>query len=274
MRALAAWLALACAGPALGQDAEHGAQIAGLAGCAACHTAPGGETLAGGYAVVTPFGTFYGSNLTPDPDTGLGRWSFEDFVRAMRVGKSPEGRPYYPAFPYPAFSQLTDADLADLWAWLQAVAPVAQDSPPHEVVPRFRGRSLLGTWRLFSFRQGPFEPDPQRDEAWNRGAYLVRGAGHCGECHTPRNGIGGLRRGRELAGSRTEPEPGPNLTPGPGGLQGWSVDDLVTLLDMGMTPEGDFVGGEMGRIVDEGTARLSEADRRAIATYLLSLPPR
>ncbi|MCB9680324.1 MAG: cytochrome c [Alphaproteobacteria bacterium] len=260
-------------GAAHAQDAEHGAQLAGLAGCAACHTAPDGAPLAGGYELTTDFGTFYGSNLTPDPVHGIGGWTFDDFVRAMRLGKDPQGRPYYPAFPYTAFTALTDADLADLWAWLRTVPADPRPDTPHDVLPRYRGRALLGLWRSLGFRKGPYTPDPSRSEAWNRGAYLVQGAGHCGGCHTPRSGVGIERRAHELAGSDAPPEPAPDLTPSPEALGAWTVEDWTTFLDMGMLPDGDFVGGEMNRVVEEGTAQLTDADREAIAAYLMALPP-
>lgn len=279
MGRLALWLSLGLlpglGGVAHAGDADRGARLAGLAGCAACHTPEGDDAVAaGGFALETPFGTFYGSNLTPDPETGLGDWTFEDFERAMRRGKSPEGRPYYPAFPYPSFTLVDDRDLEDLWAWLRTLEPVRREVPDHEVRPAYRGAFRVGLWRWFGFRRGPWEDDPDHDAAWNRGAYLVEGLGHCGECHTPRTGIGVPRRRWHLAGTDLPPEPGPNLTPHEDALADWSVGDWTDFLDLGMLPDGDFVGGEMARVVDEGTAVLSDEDRAAIATYLRSLTPR
>lgn len=252
------------------QDAERGAYLATAAGCASCHTAPDGPAWAGGYAVETEFGTFYGSNLTQDPEHGLGAWSEDDFVRAMRAGRSPDGRAYWPAFPYPSFTGMTDADLRDLYAFFRTVEAVGR---PEEAHTGTRGRVALSFWRLFEFRRWSYEADPEEDPAWNRGAYLVRAVGHCGECHTPRNGIGGLRDRLALSGSDDPPAGGPNLTPHPDGLAGWSVGDLETLLAIGMTPDGDFVGGHMTDVVTEQTASLTPEDRRAMATYLAALTP-
>jgi mono/diheme cytochrome c family protein len=256
--------------PAPPGDADRGAALAELAGCAACHTAEGGVPYAGGHRVETPFGTFVGSNLTPHPEQGLGAWTYRDFERAMRRGRSPEGRPYWPAFPYTSFTGLTDQDLADLWAHLQTLEADPQGVPPHRTA---RGRWQAGLWRLLAFHpRGPFRPDPDRSQAWNRGAYLGRHVAHCGECHTPRGAIGGLKRGRELGGSDLEPEPGPNLTPHPDALGDWSREDWRTFLTLGMTAEGDFVGGEMARVT-EATAALPEADREALITWLMDLEP-
>jgi len=252
-------------------SAEHGQELAGLAGCAACHTAEGGTPYAGGHGVETPFGTFYGSNLTPDAEHGLGAWSYADFEQAMRHGRDPQGTPYWPAFPFTSFQRMSDADLRDLWAWLRTLPPSPTPDLPHETR---RGRWQLGFWRPLAFRdRGVFEPDPDRSPEWNRGRYLVDAVGHCGECHTPRGAIGGLKRRRYLGGSDLEPEPGPNITPHPDALGDWSVDDWVTFFELGMTAEGDFVGGEMGRVIEQGTATLSAADRQAMATYLVSIEP-
>lgn len=261
-------------GTASAGDPARGEVLAGLSGCAACHTAEDGPAYAGGHAIRSRFGTFYGSNLTPDPEHGIGRWSEADFVRAMREGMAPDGHPYWPAFPYPSFTRASDQDLADLWAFLGTLPAVARPDHANEVLPRYDSRALLGTWRTLSFRAGAWRDDPRRDAAWNRGAYLVTGLGHCGECHSPRSGIGVPKKGMELAGSDEPPAPAPNLTPHPDGLGGWSEDELIDFLRFGMTPEGDVVGGHMGTIIDLGTSRLSESDRRAIATYLRSLPAR
>lgn len=255
-----------------GGDAARGEVLAGLGGCAACHTADDGAPYAGGHAVVTRFGTFYGSNLTPDPEHGLGRWSFADFVRAMREGLAPDGHAYWPAFPYPAFTGSSDADLVDLWAYLRTLPPDSSPDRPHAVRPLYDRPSSLALWRSLGFRPGPWTDDPERDDAWNRGAYLVRTIGHCGECHTPRGGVGVPRRGRELAGS-DDPR-APNLTPHADGLGDWTEGDLVDFLESGMTPEGDVVGGHMGRVVELGTAQLTDADRAAIAAYLRAVPAR
>jgi mono/diheme cytochrome c family protein len=249
------WITLALAG-----DPVHGEQLAGLAGCGACHTADGGAPYAGGHAVVTRFGTFYGSNLTPDRVHGLGTWSEGDFVRAMRQGHGPDGRPYWPAFPYPSFTGMDDGDLADLWAWLRAQPAAATPDRPHEIVPRFRGG--LGLWRALAFR-------PAKVVVADRGQYLVDAVGHCGECHTPRTSVGVPRRQRYLAGSVELHAP--NLTPA--ALGDWSEHDWVTFLRDGMTPDGDMTGAAMGRVVHEGTARLSDDDLAAMVAWLRAQRP-
>lgn len=248
----------------------RGAALAQVARCASCHTARGGEPYAGGYALETPYGTFFGTNLTPDPEHGIGAWSYDDFVAAMRRGRSPEGRPYYPAFPYGSFTRLTDDDLADLWAYLRTLPASSRPDTPHDLRFPFGWRFLNRGYKLLEHRVGPVADDPSRSAEWNRGRYLAEAVTHCGECHTPRNAIGGLRERRLLAGHDDPPEPGPNVTPG---ALSWTLDDWVDFLELGMTPDGDFVGGEMRRVVREGTALLSEADRRALAVWLTTVPP-
>lgn len=257
---------------AWGQDAVRGEYVATAAGCVSCHTAPGGVPWAGGYPLETKFGTFYGTNLTPDPTHGIGGWSEADFARALREGKGPDGKPYWPAFPYPAFTNLTDQDVADVFAYLRTIPPDPRADTPHEPKGGY-GAASVRAWRTFEFREGAFEPDSDESAEHNRGDYLVTAVGHCGECHTPRNGIGGRREGRELAGSDDEPEGGPNLTPHVDGLGGWTVDDFESLLTVGMKPDGDFVGGVMGDIVRDQTSKLTPEDRRAIATYLMAVKP-
>jgi mono/diheme cytochrome c family protein len=257
---LIALLSLALAGPPAG-DAARGEVLAGLGGCASCHTADDGPAYAGGHAIVTEFGTFYGTNLTPHDEHGLGRWSFDDFVVAMTKGRSPEGRPYWPAFPYPSFTGMTDADLADLWAFLQTLEPVDLADVPHDASGRWR----LPLWRMVAFRPGP-RPVPD-DPVLARGAYLVQHVGHCGECHTPRSGIGRVRwRHHDLQGTDEGPKPGPSLVE-----LGWTDSELDTFLVMGMEPDGDFAGNGMGAVVAEGTSRLSADDRAAMIAWLQHL---
>lgn len=259
---LAALAILAVAEPALDGDAARGEVIAAVAGCASCHTIEGGEPYAGGYAIETDFGTFYGSNLTPDPTHGIGAWSSADFDEAMRRGVSPDGKPYWPAFPYTSFTRMTDRDLGDLWAYLQTLAPVAKADRPHDVD---RPRWQLRFWRRFAFTdRGAATYDST--VPGERGAYLVDAVGHCPECHTPRGGLGGLKRKRGMVGNPAPPEPAPDITAA--ALGDWTRSDWDTFLQLGMLPDGDFVGGEMARITQEGTARLSEADRAAMAVFL------
>lgn len=259
---------------AMAEDVDAGARLAGLGACEACHTGEGGAPYAGGHAVETRFGTFYGPNLTQDPEHGLGAWDFEDFVGAMRRGRSPDGHVYYPAFPYVSYTALTDADLRDLWAYLRTIPPDPTPDRDHDVRFPYGWRALLHPWRWLAFDRGPYTPDPDRDAAWNRGAYLGEGIGHCGECHTPRNGLGVPRRRHALSGSDDPPEPAPNVTPHDDGIGDWSEADLVTFFESGMGPDGDFAGGFMRHIVTEGTAALSDDDRRALVTWLRSIPPR
>ncbi|MCA9569541.1 MAG: c-type cytochrome, partial [Myxococcales bacterium] len=224
---------------ALAGDPAIGAALAGLGGCAACHTADGGPPWAGGHAVETPRGTFYGSNLTPDPEHGLGAWGFDDFRRAMREGRAPDGHAYWPAFPYTSFTNLTDEDLGHLWAFLQTLEPVARPDQPHEGIPP--------RWQLQVFRWRAFHEGP---EPLDRGAYLGTAVGHCRECHSPRTWIGRIRTRHELEGGHAPFTVAPAIDPE--ALAGWSADDLDTLFTLGMSPDGDFPGGGMSRIVDEG----------------------
>lgn len=246
----------------LAGDPVRGEVIAGLGACRACHTAEGGEPYAGGYGIATKFGTFYAPNITPDRTTGIGGWSYDDFVHAMRDGRSPRGRPYVAAFPYAAFTRLSDADLADLWAYLVVVPPVNAEERANDVRWPYDTRLATSVWRTFEFRR--------EDPAEDRGAYLATGPGHCGECHTPRNSIGGLRARRELQGNDDPPEPAPDVTAS--ALVGWSSSDLVELLTSGMSPDGNVVGGVMYDLVRDGTARLPPSDREALAAYVLSRP--
>ena len=266
---------------AQGPDPEavrRGEYLFHAGGCLGCHTDTrnNGATLAGGRALKTPFGTFYGPNITVDPEHGIGRWSEADFIRALREGVSPDGTHYYPAFPYTSFTQMTDADLRDLWAYLRTVPAVAQPNRPHDLGFPYNFRPLLAGWKLLNFKPGAFQPDPARPQAINRGAYLVQALTHCGECHTPRDSLGGLDGSRSYAGTPDGPEGErvPNITPHPGtGIGKWSEGDLLDLLRVGMMPDGDFVGGSMGEIVRNTTGKLNEPDLRAIVAYLKGLPP-
>jgi mono/diheme cytochrome c family protein len=257
---------------------SRGAYLADAAGCANCHTdsAHNGQPYAGGLALATPFGTFYSPNITPDPDTGIGRWTDAQFLRALRDGVRPDGANYFPVFPYTSFTGIADEDARAIKAFLFSLKPVRQANRPHDVSFPFSWRFLQTFWKWLFFTPGPFRPDPEAGDAQNRGAYLVTALAHCGECHTPRNFLGGLQKSRWLAGAPS-PEPGgkraPNITPDPNtGIGNWSVDDIVTLLTDGHTPDFDEVGAPMSAVVKD-TARLTEEDRQAIAAYLKSVPP-
>lgn len=269
-------MAEAPAGPAT--QIERGRYLIHAGGCITCHTADRADAipLAGGRALVTPFGTFNSPNLTPDPATGLGGWTAADFSRALRHGRSPTGSYYFPVFPYPAYAGLTDEDVAAIAAYLGSLPPVRNPVPPHQLPWYLRWRGVMLGWNLLNFRPRPFVPEPGRPAAWNRGAYLVRHLGHCGECHTPRDALGALETDRELAGNPQGPEGEkiPDITPDrERGIGRWTADDIVTFLEMGMLPDGDFAGSSMGDVIDDNTSQLTPADRQAIATYLQALPP-
>lgn len=264
--------------PADDEQIERGRYLVHAGGCITCHTAdrPDAVPLAGGRALETPFGTFYAPNLTPDPETGLAGWTDADLGRALREGVAPDGGYYFPVFPYPSYTGITDEDVASIGAYLRSLEPVQNATPAHELPWYLFSRRLMWGWNLLNFRAGRFEPDPARSDAWNRGAYLVRHLGHCGECHTPRNALGAVDRGRELAGVRAGPEGGrvPDITQDRDtGIGQWSADEIELFLEIGMLPDGDFAGSSMGAVITDNTSRLTAEDRQAIVTYLQSVPP-
>ncbi|GBD44552.1 Gluconate 2-dehydrogenase cytochrome c subunit [bacterium HR40] len=272
----AATLATVAAGAATVDPAARGETLFHIGGCVNCHTAKGGATLAGGDPLRTPFGTFHPPNITPDPETGIGSWTLADFVRAMREGRAPDGMPYYPAFPYTSYHRLTDEDLADLFAYVRSLPPVQKRTPDHDLRFPYNLRFGLYLWQWLFHDPQPFVPDPAKDPLWNRGAYLVLGPGHCAECHTPRNWLGALDTTRLFAGNPAGPggDKVPGITADPeNGIGRWSRDQLAFYLKVGMRPDGDFAGGEMARVIENGTSRLADEDRLAIATFLLSLSP-
>ncbi|MBW3098978.1 c-type cytochrome [Pseudohoeflea coraliihabitans] len=254
-------------------DAGRGAYLARMAGCIACHTdsANNGAPLAGGVALPTEFGTFYSPNLTTDVEEGIGSWSRKDFARAVRQGVSPEGKPYYPAFPYPFYRRLTDQDIADLWAAFQTVPPVATPSREQEVPFPFSFRDGVKLWRAVFLKPGPFKPEPGKSERWNRGRYIVEGPAHCGACHTPRNFAGARQVELKLHGAEDLPDGdvAPPITAEALLDNGWSRQTLAYALKTGVLPDGDVFGGSMGEVVRDGTAFLTDEDLSAIATYLL-----
>jgi mono/diheme cytochrome c family protein len=259
------------------ETAARGAYLANAADCVVCHTdgAHGGQPFAGGRAIPTPFGTFYSPNITSDPDTGIGRWTQAQFLRALHDGVGPDGANYYPAFPYTSFTGIVDADARDIWAYLSSRPPVRHQNRAQDVSFPFSWRPLLTPWKWLFFHRGRFRPDPNRSAAYNRGAYLVNALAHCGECHTPRNLLGAMEPRRFLAGTANGPDgkPVPNITPDPEtGIGNWTEDDIIEILKNGRTPDLETVGGAMAEVV-KSTARLSDDDRRAIAVYLKSLPP-
>lgn len=258
---------------------ERGAYVLRLGGCTACHTDARhkGAPLAGGVALKSPYGTFYGPNITPDKETGIGGWSTEDFIRAMTQGKPPSGLPYYPAFPYTSYTRMTQRDLIDLKAYLDTVKPVKNEVPPHDLRFPYNMRIGIVLWRLLFFDPGPFVPDEKKSAAWNRGAYIVTGPAHCGECHSPRNFFAAVDNSQAFAGTNAGPDGKavPGITQHPKrGIGGWSKDDIVELLDSGLLPDGDFIGGAMSEVVENSSSHWTDADREAVAEYLMSLPER
>ena len=255
-------------------EIARGAYLANAADCIACHTnkAAGGKPFAGGRAVVTPFGTFYGPNITPDVQTGIGRWTDAQFLHALHNGVRPDGAALYPAFPYTSFTKITDADALAIKAYLFSLPPVRHENrrPDLSFLPPWRW--LVRPWQWLFFTPGRFRPERGRSAVWNRGAYLATALAHCGECHTARNWLGALEQGRFLAGTRSGPDGKvvPNITADrQTGIGRWSIDDIVTLLATGQKPDFDFVGGLMAEVV-KSTSRLTDADRRAIAVFLKS----
>ncbi|MGQ0662767.1 MAG: c-type cytochrome [Pseudomonadota bacterium] len=269
--------------PAFAQasDAEairRGEYIFQAGGCGGCHTdvKNNGPPFAGRRAMKTPFGTFYSPNITPDLEHGIGRWSEADFIRALRAGVRPDGAHYFPAFPYTSFTRIADADLKDLKAYIFSLPPVAQSNRPHDVGFPFHLRFLQFFWKWLFFTPGPLRPQPAKSAESNRGAYLVEALGHCGECHTPRNFLGGMTASLAFAGTRTGPEGEkiPNITPDPDtGIGQWSPGDLTDLFKMGMKVDGDFVAGGMAEVVRNTTSKLTDADLKAMIAYLRALPP-
>lgn len=271
---------LAQSGNATGDAAGRGAALFAAGGCANCHTDTKnkGPLLGGGGPIETPFGTFYAPNISSDTEHGIGGWSDEDFIQALRDGVSPEGDHYYPSFPYTAFTNLTDDDMLAIKAHIDSLPPVAQPSKPHDLSFPFNIRLGMIFWKWLYLDKGPMQPDPSQSADWNRGHYLAEGLVHCTECHTPRTMMGGLDRSRWMAGTAKGEGPDglavPNVTPHPDdGIGGWSETDIADSLGLGMLPDGDFFGSLMAEVVTDGTDKLSEADRRAIAVYLKSLPP-
>lgn len=277
MRTVVALMLFACvATPALAQgDAKRGEYLSKSAGCMGCHTEEKKDAIAyaGGRALKTPFGTFYGPNITPHPQAGIGRWTEADFARALRHGKRPDGANYFPAFPYPSFTGMTDADVRDLWAYMRTLPANGQPSRMHDVGFPYNVRFAVTFWKWLFFTPGPFTPDPKATASVNRGAYLTTALGHCGECHTPRNFLGGPRKDRFLAGGKgPEGKDIPNLTPARLKKK-WGDKDLADFLSSGLTPDGDVPAEAMGEVIRNTTGMLTPADLSALIAYLRTLPP-
>ncbi len=262
--------------PARTPDLANGRTMLSAAGCQTCHATPNQDDrtrLSGGLALKTPFGTFHAPNISPDRTDGIGAWSEADFVTALTKGTSPNGEHYFPVFPYGSYQNMTIADVRDLFAYLKTLPAVAGPSRPHAVSFAFSIRRLVGGWKFLFLGSEQYRGDPAQAAAWQRGAYLVNGPGHCAQCHSPRNVLGGIVANQRFAGG-PDPEGGdgwvPNITQK--GLADWSEKDIAYMLETGDTPDGDSVGGGMAQVV-KNTAQLSAEDRAAIATYVKSLPP-
>jgi mono/diheme cytochrome c family protein len=262
------------AGKTIAGDVQRGAYLVYAGGCLGCHTADKKDAMpfAGGRVLKTPFGTFYGPNITPDGKAGIGAWTEAQFIRAMRNGERPDGSNYFPAFPYPSFTKISDADLHDLWAYLRTLQPSGKPSQKHDLHFPFGFRFAVSVWKWLFFSPGAFTPNPQASTSVNRGAYLVQALGHCGECHTPRNFMGGPKSGRALAGGKgPEGKSVANLTPT--GLKKWNDADLKEFLLSGLSPDGDVTAASMGEVVTNTTSKLTPRDLGALIAYLRSLAP-
>jgi mono/diheme cytochrome c family protein len=260
--------------PQRAPNLENGQTMFYAGGCTSCHATPGQDDktrLGGGFALKSPFGTFYAPNISPDRNDGIGKWSEADFVTAMVKGTSPDGSHLYPAFPYTSYQRMRLDDIRDLFAHIKTLPAVQGKAKPHELPFPFNIRRTLGVWKFLFLDGKPFQPDASKDTAWNRGAYLVNGPGHCAECHSPRNFMGGIIESQRFAGGPEAVGDGfvPNITPKSLSL---SQENLVKLLETGETPDGDTIGGEMAKVTSN-TGKLSAADREAIATYVRALPP-
>lgn len=269
-------LVLAAAVPAHAAPPDavaRGAYLAKAGGCVGCHTEDkqGAIPYAGGRALKTPFGTFFGPNITPHPSAGIGRWSERDFVRALREGVGREGEHLYPAFPYPSFTRMREADLKDLWAYLRTLPPSPRKNQPHDLRFPLGWRALVAAWKWLYFTPGPKDARPGRSSAQARGAYLVNALGHCGECHTPKNFLGAPRPDRHLAGGKgPEGKRVPNLTPA--GLGKWSDAELKDFLTTGLTPDGDIAAQAMGEVIRNTASQWTREDLDGVVAYLRSLP--
>jgi mono/diheme cytochrome c family protein len=261
-------------------DVERGRYLSIAANCVACHTREGGAAYAGGLPFETPFGVLYSSNITSDPVAGIGRWSERQFIDALRRGVRPDGQHLYPAFPYTAYTLISDQDAKALYAYFKTVKASRFRPPQNAMKFPFGERRLLGPWKQLYFEEARFVADSSKSRAWNRGAYLVEALGHCGACHSPRNRLGAESKDWAMTGGvhghkdrdgKTRTWSASNLTSAPGGLAAWSHADLVAYLGKGISPRA-AVFGPMNEVI-ASTSRLSQSDIAAMATYLKSIAP-
>jgi mono/diheme cytochrome c family protein len=257
-------------------DLGNGKTMFHAGGCASCHATPNQEDktrLGGGSALKTAFGTFYPPNISSDPKDGIGSWSEANFVTAMWKGTSPDGSHYYPAFPYTSYQQMKLEDVRDLFAYMKTLPAIQGKVRDHDLPIHFKIRRMLGGWKFLFLDGQAFKPDPSKSAQWNRGAYLANAPSHCAECHSPRNLLGGIVARQRFAGG-PDPEGGdgwvPNITQA--GIGDYSERDVARILESGDMPNGDSVGGSMGKVVGN-VSQLAAEDRAAIASYIKSLPP-
>ncbi|MEO8766955.1 MAG: cytochrome c, partial [Nitrosospira sp.] len=247
-----------------GQRQARGAYLARAGNCMGCHTAQGGRPYAGGRSLSTPFGTFISPNITPDRATGIGHWSEQDFWKALHEGKSRDGRPLYPAFPYTEYTKITREDSDVIFAHLQTLAPVAQNNPPNKINFPYNFQPLLSLWRAVYFKPGVYQPETTKSQEWNRGAYLVQGLGHCNACHAERNPLGatgGVKLGGgQIMGSNWY---APSLTSNlEAGSANWPIEEIIQLLTTGISPR-SAASGPMAEVVRQSLQHLSKEDARA-----------
>lgn len=259
-------------------DLANGEQIFWAGGCTSCHAAAKSEgdaklVLSGGLPLKSPFGTFHVPNISPDETAGIGSWTLAEFGNAMTRGVGKQGEHLYPSFPYGSYARLTPKDINDLWGFLKTLPKSANVAPPHDLPFPFNIRLALGGWKLLFFTDKPRVTVDTANPKIARGQYLVEGPGHCGECHTPRNALGGFETAQWLAGAPNPEGEGriPNITPGSKSIGSWSEGDIVTYLETGFTPEFDSAGGSMVE-VQQNMAKLPASDREAIAAYLKAVP--
>jgi len=256
---------------------QRGAYVLRASGCVACHTdgENDGQSLAGGRALKTPFGIFYSPNITFDREHGIGAWQTQDFFRALRHGEAPDGSRYYPVFPYTSYTRMRREDMFALWAYLASVPKSDRQNTPHDLAWYMDYRIANRVWQYLFFDPGVYRADEKRSKSWNRGAYLVEAMAHCGECHTPRTLFGNLDTDLAYAGAMDGPEGEsvPNITPDKAtGIGDWSRSELADYLSDGLLPDGDYAGGLMVDVIDDGLKYLTPEDLQAIAEYITTLP--
>ena len=252
---------------------KKGEYLARAGDCVACHTDPNGKVFAGGRAMATPFGNLYVPNITPDDQTGIGKWSADDFYKTMHQGRSKDGTLLYPAMPFAAYTKVTRADSDAIYAYLMSTPPVRQANRAHELRFPYNKRQLLIGWRALYFTEGEYQPDARRTAEWNRGAYLVQGLGHCSLCHTAINALGGSSESKAFQGGMIPNQNwyAPSLTSNrEAGLGDWKIEDIVDLLQRGVSHRAT-VYGPMAEVVYNSLQYMSDEDARAMAVYLKAL---